>query len=773
MLHPFDAFRDALAAAGLRTDDQFIDDGKIYRFTVGGDKPRSLNGWYLLHTDGVPAGAFGSWKHDIVGTWCAKSDTELTPMERTAHRQRIEAMRAEREAEQERVRQAAREKAAKIWKDLEPANDNHPYLARKQVKSFGLRESRGSLVLPMTSMDGTLQSLQFIDANGGKLFLKGGMKAGCYFKIGGAPVDRVIVAEGYATGASLHMAHGCPVAVAFDSGNLKSVADALRQRLPDNIAIELWADNDKIQKCRHCEAEVDVELHPIDCPSCGQAHRKTNVGVVKANQVAASIGAKVMIPDNPGDWNDVAVAEGIDAVRSVIPSNDNMPVAFDPGQAMVEEWVFVSALRKFIHKPTMRSVDVDAFNMEHLHIMENFPQHRKMKPAEYLRRVMNSEVVHDLMYLPTMWNGDPVFYLDGIKYLNTYNETSIPATDPNWEAHDAWQICLDHMKNILPHDWEQLLQWMAHNVQFPGKKILWAPVIVGMPGDGKTATAKVLAAAMGRKHSQVVGTQALHSEFNGWAEGKCLSIFEEIRVPGHSRHDFMNKLKTLITNDVVDVVAKGKNSKNVANTQNYIALSNFRDALALDPDDRRWGVFFTRFTSREEVTSEMSEEYWERFNDYAVRDNPEVIRGWLLSIDVSQFDRNAGPKMTQAKQYMIGRSMSSDAQSIQAILETGARGVSMNVLETKALNVALRDLENRTIQTSRMSAALAELKFEKLKDVIKWDQRKCHVWVRKPFEYDGSSQARAEIRDLLDADGQPAAFSRAPSYAYTRDDGAF
>ena len=301
MLDPIDVFRDALASAGLRTDDQFIDDGKIHRFTVHGDKPRSLNGWYVLHTDGIAAGAFGSWKHDVNGTWCAKTDTELTPAERSAHRQRIEAMRQEREAEQQRVRQAARERAAEIWEDLQPANDNHPYLLRKRVKAFGLRESRGSLVLPVRSPDGTLQSLQFIDADGNKLFLKGGMKAGCYFRIGDAPpTDRVIVAEGYATGASLHMAHGCPVAIAFDAGNLKAVSEAIRERLPDTVAIEIWADND--------------------------INTKGNPGLTKATKAAEAIGAKVVAPEIAGDWNDVAVASGIDAVRDVVVANDNQPL---------------------------------------------------------------------------------------------------------------------------------------------------------------------------------------------------------------------------------------------------------------------------------------------------------------------------------------------------------------------------------------------------------------------------------------------------------------
>lgn len=300
MLRPIEEFRSAMASAGLRIRDEIIPDGKIHRFTVEGDKPRSLNGWYVLHEDGVPAGAFGSWKHDIHSTWCAKSDTELTPAERIAHKQRIEAMRKEREADQERMRDEARKKAATIWAAAQTANDNHPYLVRKQIKAFGLRESRGSLVIPVLSPDGTMQSLQFIDADGNKLFLKGGMKAGCYYRIGGNLVDRVIVAEGYATAASLHMAHGCPVAVAFDAGNLEPVSRAIRERLPDNIAIEIWADND--------------------------LNTKGNPGVTKATKAAEAVGAKVVVPDIAGDWNDVAVAEGISAVRDVVPANDNQPV---------------------------------------------------------------------------------------------------------------------------------------------------------------------------------------------------------------------------------------------------------------------------------------------------------------------------------------------------------------------------------------------------------------------------------------------------------------
>lgn len=743
-------FQEAIRSAGYEPPDDIIP-GKWARFSTNGK--RNDTAGFCKMFDDMRGGIFGDHRQNVEHTWQAEKPESMTAEQRREHRDAVLRAKAEREQILAEQHAAVRAKAARIWASAADAVDpQHPYLLARGVGAYGIKQLGRSLVVPVKDTEGTFHSLQFIDEHATKRFMTGGRTQGCYSGIG-RPDGCLYIAEGYATAATIHEATKHAVAIAFSAGNLEPVAQALHQRYPE-LQIIIAADNDN--------------------------QTPGNPGLTMARAAATAVGGTVVSPDE-GDFNDMARSLGIEAVTNRLlqlpviaePMNDNTPAIMDPATAMVEEWVFVSAQRKFIHKPTMRMVDVDAFNMEHLHLMAQFPQHRKMKPAEFLRRIQNSEVVHDLMYLPTMWNGDPVFFLDGIKYLNTYNDTSIPGADPNWEKHDAWRICLEHLQNMLPNDWEQLLHWMAHNVQNPGKKILWAPVIVGMPGDGKTATAKMLAAAMGRKHSQVVGTQALQSEFNGWAEGKCLSIFEEIRVPGHSRHDFMNKLKTLITNDVVDVVAKGKNSKNVVNTQNYIALSNFRDALALDPDDRRWGVFFTRFTSREEVTSSMDEHYWARFNDYAVRDNPEVIRGWLMSIDVSQFDRNAGPKMTQAKQYMIGRSMSSDAQSIQAVLETGAHGVSLNVVETKSLNMALKDLENRNIQTSRMSAALAELKFEKLPDALKWDERRCHVWIRKPFVYDGSSESKAAIRAGLDASKESQMFAGFRRPAFSSNDRPF
>lgn len=325
MLHPIDAFRDALASAGLRTSDHITPDGKINRFHVEGDKPRTKNGWYVLHTDGVPAGAFGSWKHDISSTWCAKSDHELTPEERRENQRRMEDARRQRQQELETVRAEAKQRAIEIWEKAHPAQDNHPYLVRKQVKAHGLKlGTDGRLIICAFGADKQIQTLQFIDHEGGKLFLPGGLITGGYFKIGNGLTDKVLIAEGYATGASLHEATGLTVAVAFNAGNLKPVCDHLRSILPPHIELEIRADNDNIQTCFHCGSEFDVNKHPKICPECGCEHRKVNTGIVKATQAAEAIGATVVAPES-GDWNDVAIEHGQEALVQAAPAeNDNI-----------------------------------------------------------------------------------------------------------------------------------------------------------------------------------------------------------------------------------------------------------------------------------------------------------------------------------------------------------------------------------------------------------------------------------------------------------------
>lgn len=279
-----DQFRVALERAGIEPPAQILDDGALHRFSTNG-KAGDDSGWYVLHGDGIPAGAFGDWRAGATHTFRADIGRELTREELEANRQRLERIKAERYAEREREHAVSAARAAEIWDSAEPVPEAHPYLTRKGVQAHGLRLHHGALVVPMMA-EGKLCSLQFIATDGDKRFLTGGRTRGCYHAIG-SRTPTLCIAEGYATGASIHEATGHAVAVAFSASNLRPVAEALRAKHPE-VQIIICGDNDA-----------------------------SGTGQRAALEAAQAVGGAVAIPKGEGmDWNDVHRAEGLEAVRA-------------------------------------------------------------------------------------------------------------------------------------------------------------------------------------------------------------------------------------------------------------------------------------------------------------------------------------------------------------------------------------------------------------------------------------------------------------------------
>lgn len=296
MSEPIQQFLDALAGRGIIPPPDVQADGVIHRCDAEGRGGKG-DAAYLLHLDGIAAGGFENWR-DGLGwqNWRADIGRPLSHAEEAAHKEKIAAARREREAEDEKRKAEARERAEQIRAEAGPCHE-HDYLTRKGIKAHGAKLYKGSIALPLRDTAGVLHSLQFIDANGGKKYLSGGRVRGCYFGIG-KPDGVLCIAEGWATCASIHEATGCAVAVAFDAGNLLSVAQALRQKFPD-LKLILCADDDY--------------------------RTDGNPGKTKAIEAAQLVSALVAIPEfgpnrpeGATDFNDLHQTQGLEAVRRCI-----------------------------------------------------------------------------------------------------------------------------------------------------------------------------------------------------------------------------------------------------------------------------------------------------------------------------------------------------------------------------------------------------------------------------------------------------------------------
>lgn len=241
MTEPAILFRDVLQSVYGPLDWLPEPDGEIHRFRVPSDKSGTLNGWYVLYSDGIASGAFGSWKSGGTSTWSSREPCNNREFEQV--RQRIEQAQRQREAEQHERQRMAANRAQRWWRDARRADPVHPYLVAKGIRAHSLRQRGDDLLIPLY-VCGELVNLQRIAPGGEKRFLFGGRIKGAYSSLGSITPDKPLcICEGWATGATLHES-GYTVAAAMNAGNLKAVALALRARYPDKEII-IAGDDDR------------------------------------------------------------------------------------------------------------------------------------------------------------------------------------------------------------------------------------------------------------------------------------------------------------------------------------------------------------------------------------------------------------------------------------------------------------------------------------------------------------------------------------------------
>tara|TARA_E500000305_G_scaffold21288_2_gene16206 strand:- start:5058 stop:6095 length:1038 start_codon:yes stop_codon:yes gene_type:complete len=304
------AFGAALKEHGFNLEGQPIMDGEWQRARVEGDKGSKRSGSYRGFLDGgKPRGIINNFKGGDPVTWVGEGE-QVPPT--VFKRQMDDAKRKREQQEKERVvkqREVART-AFGIFTNADPAPADHPYLVKKGVEPYGIKVDRnGRLLVPLRDREGFLWNFQWIDGNGQKGFLEGSRKAGL-FHVLGEPAKLswqgpIILAEGYATGATLHKGTGITTVIAFDGGNLPAVAATVHGMKPERFQI-IAADDDHNAK--------------EDNPGRKAAAKALNA----VNEKGGA--AMIMVPPFSNeekkagltDWNDLALSRGDAAIKETL-----------------------------------------------------------------------------------------------------------------------------------------------------------------------------------------------------------------------------------------------------------------------------------------------------------------------------------------------------------------------------------------------------------------------------------------------------------------------
>lgn len=285
------------------------------------------------------------WKLARQNGWQpAKPYTPPSVEEQARRKAESEARRQAAEQERQQTQQRVKGTAQKIWNSSRPASLSHPYLAAKGITNpdaiAGLRQNvykdNDNLIIPVL-YENEIVNLQSINQDGGKRFLAGGQVQGAYAFIGKADdVEKVgvVMAEGYATAASIYEATGKPVIIAFDAGNMVAVAERLAQKLPQNVPVVIAVDNDAsqtgIKKARQAAALLGDRATAIQ--------PEFSMTLIQQYQKGKGVDEKGR-PPLPSDFNDLHQLAGLEAVRQSFAEGVNLVLNPDNSQdqAIIDE----------------------------------------------------------------------------------------------------------------------------------------------------------------------------------------------------------------------------------------------------------------------------------------------------------------------------------------------------------------------------------------------------------------------------------------------------
>jgi len=224
----------------------------------------------------------------------------------------------------------------------------------------------------------------------------------------------------------------------------------------------------------------------------------------------------------------------------------------------------------------------------------------KVLPALFLLNHIQCQAVDDTAYCPAEPE-ETFIRREGKLYVNIYRR-SFREADKSL-ANYAEDVFCDHMVNLIGESENRtiLMDWIAHNVQFPGIKVRWAWLMQGGEGCGKTYLASAMSALVGSDNINLINLETLKKGWNDWAFGSQVIAIEEIRVAGQNRHEIMTMLKEPITNDYITVNERNRATRTVPNATNLFAFTNHHDALALNDDSRRWFVVKSPLQHKEQI----------------------------------------------------------------------------------------------------------------------------------------------------------------------------
>jgi len=245
------------------------------------------------------------------------------------------------------------------------------------------------------------------------------------------------------------------------------------------------------------------------------------------------------------------------------------------------------------------------------------------------------EVSHELQYkrvdfIPKHKGIDPNTFnlftsFEAKKIDNEIDESKIDRI--LWHIRYIWCKNNDDLYNYI-------INWLAHLMQKPYKKIEVAILLKSKQGAGKNVICEFIGDyIIGKQYSLVLGDiDRLFARFNVIMQNRLLTILDEISNYGGA-HKSNNKLKNLITQKRQMIEFKGLKPIRFTDYNNYIFLSNNDWPIKVEQSDRRF------FCLELDNCKCGKFDYFNTLAEQLNADSANIFYNYLLNIDIRNWNK--------------------------------------------------------------------------------------------------------------------------------------
>ena len=265
-----------------------------------------------------------------------------------------------------------------------------------------------------------------------------------------------------------------------------------------------------------------------------------------------------------------------------------------------------------------------------------------------------------------------------------YNTYAPPLLDPNYTSDTMKEINVftEHLEYLMPNrvDREHLIDWWAATVQYPNRRVTWAPLIISVyQGVGKGWMAQLLKKLVGISNYRMITQDQLEGNsaaYNDYLIGSTVVVVDELKAA--RREDILNRMNSMITETSLEVNAK-YGAKGMADIfANFMCFSNHTDALALTTQDRRYWVHILHQMPK-------SSSYYTKLFNWLETSGPNHLMAFLLKRDITKFSFGSIPSVTLGKDAVVQDNWTELEQVLNSALEDNEGPFVGNVVYTQLI----------------------------------------------------------------------------------------